>query len=200
MLNIMVIIIVIAYIVRLTKRTYRRNRYNPEQTTFEYNQESTTQNETNNGKKNYIEGYQQKWLLSYNEKAAYKIIKQVAEEKGYTVFAKVRLLDLVEPKIENRKDQSYLWKIQAKHVDFVICDEKMVARWIIELQDSSHAKENRIERDNLVKAILTNCKYKILMTYAANKEEIEKFLNNKPKIQAHNIPDTEELENNTVTK
>lgn len=77
---------------------------------------------------NYKDGYKTKKLLSKHETDAYDIIKRVADEKGYTVFTKVRLLDLVEPK-EIRDDfKAYLWKIQAKHVDFVVCDRELAAK------------------------------------------------------------------------
>ncbi len=76
--------------------------------------------------------------LCYNEKDAYKKLKNIVEQRGYTVFAKVRLFDLVEPIKDNPKYKTFLYKIQAKHVDFVLADEKLVARYIIELDDSSH--------------------------------------------------------------
>ncbi len=182
MLKIILVIVIIVFVVKKAKEYSNSGNYKNNQPKYEWIEATQEQGETTSKKgKNYINGYQTKWLLSYNEKAAYRTIKEVAEEKGYTVFTKVRLLDLVEPRDSNKKDQSYMWKIQAKHVDFVICDKNLVAKWIIELQDSSHKNGDRIERDNLVKAILTNCNYKILMTYSASKEEINTFLDGKPK-------------------
>ena len=180
----MIVIIIIAYVVQYGRRITQKKNNQNNQPKYEWEQETPTQIETKTENNKYINGYQPKWLLSYNEKAAYKTIKQITDEKGYTVFTKVRLLDLVEPRESNRKDQSYLWKIQAKHLDFVICDKNLVAKWVIELQDNSHKKSDRIERDNLVKAILTSCNYKILMTYTATKEEINTFLSQPPKIRA----------------
>lgn len=178
MFQILLIIAIIIYVVgNINKKTSKTN-YKEYQPQYEWSQQ---QSKENNNEKNYIDGYQKTPLLSKHEADAYKRIKEAAEEKDYTVFTKVRILDLVEPKTKYRKEQAYLWKIQAKHVDFVVCDEKMVAKWIIELQDSSHEREDRIERDNLVKAILSNCNYKILMTYTADKEEIRRFLDRPPK-------------------
>ena len=98
--------------------------------------------------------YQRNWLFSYNEKDAYQKLKPIAEELGYTVFAKVRLLDLVTPIKGNPKYKTYFYKIQAKHVDFVLCDEKLVARCVIELDDKSHDTEERQKRDNFVDEVL----------------------------------------------
>lgn len=110
-----------------------------------------------------IEGaYQKSWLFTYNEKDAYNKLKPIAQELGYTVFAKVRLLDLLEPSKGNPKYKTYFYKIQSKHVDFVLCDEKLVARYIIELDDSSHNAESRKKRDEFVDKVVTSVGYKII--------------------------------------
>ena len=77
--------------------------------------------------------YQKKWLLTYNEKDAFKKIKAVTDEISCYTFSKVRLLDLLEPVKGNTKYKTYFYKVQAKHVDFVILDEKLVARCVVEL-------------------------------------------------------------------
>ena len=183
MIEILIIAIIIVLLVRknTNKSTKKSNKQTPlyewpPQQTTQTEQEITQEEPKEGTGKDYRNGYQAKWLLTYNEKNAYKNIKEIADAKKYTVFTKVRLLDLVEPKSTNRTDQSYLWKIQAKHVDFVVCNENLVAKWIIELQDNSHKATNRAERDTLVKDILTACDYKVLMTYGATKEELNNFL------------------------
>lgn len=122
--------------------------------------------------------YQRKWILTYNEKDAYRKIKEITDKYGYTLFTKVRLFDLIEPVRGNPKYKTNLYKIQAKHVDFVICDEKLVARYVIELDDNSHNSEKRRQRDEFVNAVLTSTGYKILHVRAIKNEEIEAFLQN----------------------
>lgn len=122
--------------------------------------------------------YQRKWILTYNEKDAYRKLKTITNKFGYTLFAKVRLFDLIEPVRGNPKYKTNLYKIQAKHVDFVVCDEKLVARYIIELDDNSHNSEKRKQRDEFVNAVLTNTGYKILHVKTIKDEEIEAFLQN----------------------
>lgn len=122
--------------------------------------------------------YQKSWLFSYNEKDAYAKLKPIAEELGYTVFAKVRLLDLLEPVRGNPKYKTYLYKIQAKHVDFVLCDAKLVARYIIELDDSSHDTARRKERDAFVDEVVQSVGYQIIHVRAIDKsirQQIEKL-------------------------
>jgi len=106
--------------------------------------------------------YHKRWLFSYNEKNAYDKLKPIAEELGYTIFAKVRLLDLLEPVKGTQKYKTYLYKIQAKHVDFVLCDQKLVAKHIIELDDSSHDRPDRQQRDQFVDQVLESVGYNII--------------------------------------
>nr|WP_326171397.1 DUF2726 domain-containing protein [uncultured Oscillibacter sp.] len=127
---------------------------------------------------NIERAYQKKWILTYNEKDAYRKIKEITDKLGYTLFTKVRLFDLIEPVRGNPKYKTNLYKIQAKHVDFVICDEKLVARYVIELDDNSHNSEKRRQRDEFVNAILISTGYKVLHVRAIKTEEIEAFLHN----------------------
>lgn len=120
--------------------------------------------------KDYSNEYKPKYVLTTNEKKAFQIINEVANELGYTVLAKVRLYDLIEPKDRNNKGAQ--WKIQAKHVDYVICDKKLIARYIIELNDNSHNREDRKERDKFVTTTLRNCGYKVLNTKYIEKESL----------------------------
>ncbi len=121
MLEILLVILIIVFIVKkVNNNSETRHNKNKQPQYYDSPYETEPQIDVNVEKgKDYKNGYQPKWLLTYNEKSAYKTIKQVTDEKGYTVFTKVRLLDLVEPRDSNRKDQSYLWKIQAKHVSCI---------------------------------------------------------------------------------
>jgi len=120
--------------------------------------------------------YQKKWLLTYNEKDTYKALKEICEQNQLHLMTKVRLLDLVEPIKGNPKYKSYLYKIQAKHIDFVICDEKLVARCMIELDDNSHTQTDRIARDQFVDEVLQSVGYKILHIKAVTDQTKEEIL------------------------
>ena len=119
--------------------------------------------------------YQKSWLFTYNEKDAYQKLKPIADKLGYTIFAKVRLLDLLEPVKGNKKYKAYFWKIQAKHVDFVLCDQKLVAKYIIELDDSSHDTKDRKERDNFVDEVVESVGYKIIHVRAITDDIINQL-------------------------
>ncbi|NCB74177.1 MAG: DUF2726 domain-containing protein [Clostridia bacterium] len=115
-----------------------------------------------NDKFDYTKGYKSKWLFSNHEKEAFHKIKAITDSMELYLFAKVRLFDLLEPKENIENKLGHQGKIQAKHVDFVICDKELVAKVIIELDDDSHNAKERIERDNFVDAVLLNCGYKVL--------------------------------------
>lgn len=121
----------------------------------------------------YNKAYQKKWLLTTSEKAFYRQLSSFAAKKNITVFTKVRLLDLVEPIPNQPRYKTYFYKVQAKHVDFVLCDTKLVARYIIELDDNSHNTPDRMKRDQFVDLVLQAVGYKVLRLNAFDEHRIE---------------------------
>ena len=91
------------------------------------------------------------------------------------ILAKIRLADLIEVNQGTNEWNKYFAKIKSKHIDFAIADNMKIIV-IIELDDKSHEKQNRIERDEFVDAALTKTGYKIIRTLG-NTEEIEKYIN-----------------------
>ncbi len=113
---------------------------------------------------NYSECYQSRYLLTKNEWYAYKQLKEIADKKGYIICPKVRLLDIIEPRHGTKKYMSSLGKIQSKHIDFLICDQNLYIKAVLELDDNSHNRIDRIERDNFVNDILKSVGYKVIHT------------------------------------
>lgn len=69
----------------------------------------------------------------------------------WEIFAMVRIADIlrVEKGVKNRR--SWVNKILAKHIDFVLCNPNSLEIVMgIELDDSSHQRADRIERDRFV--------------------------------------------------
>lgn len=188
-LIIIALIVGIIYTTRKTKTT--KERFTPRTETSKQLTETPQQHydqeiedgltEINNMVEsiNYIkQAYEPKWMFTMNEKPAYYKLQKIAKERDMIVFAKVRLFDLVEPIKKHPKYKTNLYKIQAKHVDFVIAKNNLVAKYIIELDDSSHNTKERKERDNFVDMVLTSCGYKVLRTREINEEEVTNFLKN----------------------
>lgn len=112
----------------------------------------------------YSNAYQPKYLLTKNEWVQYKKLKAIADVKGYVICPKVRLFDIIEPQKGHAKYKTLMYKIQAKHVDFLICDQNMHIKVVIELDDKSHDQKNRKERDSFVDLILRSVGYKVIHT------------------------------------
>ncbi|MGN0977996.1 MAG: DUF2726 domain-containing protein [Faecousia sp.] len=117
----------------------------------------------------YSNSYQAKYLLTNNEWHQYQKLKEIADVKGYVICPKVRLLDFIEPKRGEKKYKTLLYKIQAKHVDFLICDANMTIKAVVEIDDSSHERKDRKDRDEFVDLILRSVGYKVIHTrYVTN--------------------------------
>lgn len=67
---------------------------------------------------------------------------------------------------------SALGKIQSKHVDFVICDQNLYIKAIIELDDNSHDQPDRRERDKFVDDVLSSVGYTVIHTRAVTEETL----------------------------
>ena len=83
----------------------------------------------------------------------------------YRVFSKVRLADIVQPAKTGDKRAWYaaFGVIKSKHVDFAVCDpDTLEFRLIVELDDKSHDRSDRAERDQKVDDILAQANLPIL--------------------------------------
>lgn len=71
----------------------------------------------------------------------------------YRVFGKVRIADVVgvSEHFSGSERQKRLSRITSKHLDFVLCDPDTLSPvCALELDDSSHQRQNRIDRDEFV--------------------------------------------------
>lgn len=125
-------------------------------------------NKTSTKRTDYSNCYQRKYLLTKNEWYAHKKLRELADPKGLIICPKVRLLDIIEPRKGEKDYKALFYKIQAKHVDFVICDSNMKILAILELDDSSHDQKDRQNRDQFVDEILESVGYKVIRTKYIN--------------------------------
>ena len=121
-----------------------------------------------------IKSYRPRYLLSLNEKSQYNYLKPITDKLNLTLFIKIRLADIIEP--ANKKDYSAFNKIKSKHVDFVVCSSNLKIVTVIEIDDNSHKKSNRIDRDSFVDTILNNCGINIIHSYNLTTSNIEEQL------------------------
>jgi hypothetical protein len=101
-------------------------------------------------------------LLTRNEQPLYHwLIKTLSQR--YAIFAKVRLTDVIDVKKGTESFKSHWNRINAKHVDFLLCDPKsFVPVAAVELQDASHNRADRQERDVFVRDALAAAGVKLI--------------------------------------
>ena len=93
-----------------------------------------------------------KFFFSAAERSFYEILRRLTPD--HTVFAKVRMCDVVAVSKESGAWRASHNRIQSKHLDFLICDATLAPVVAIELDDSSHARADRTARDQFVDATL----------------------------------------------
>lgn len=103
------------------------------------------------------------FLLTEAERKFYLVLSEIIGN-DYLIFSKVRMADLLYlPKMNSSDYYHYQNKIQSKHVDFLICDKENIRPLlVIELDDSSHLKVDRVLRDTLVDKIFESAQMPIL--------------------------------------
>ncbi|MEE0022513.1 DUF2726 domain-containing protein [Ruminococcus sp.] len=126
--------------------------------------------------------YKKKYLLTKNEYSFYQKIKPIIQEKNLRILCKIRLADLIEPAVNKNQKEWYAAfnRIKSKHIDFAIATDDMKVIALIELQDGTHQKSDRKERDAFVNTSVANAGYTLLSVYnnADGLKQLEEFLNN----------------------
>lgn len=95
-------------------------------------------------------------FLSAAELSYFKVLQTVVGTRG-VLFTKVGLRDLFYVKLEDRSEfRTYTNKIDRKHVDFLLCDSVTLRPILgIELDDKSHQRADRQERDAFVDEVFS---------------------------------------------
>jgi len=105
-------------------------------------------------------------LLTAAERSFYGVLCQGLDSR-YQIFAKIRLSDLVEVRWGSQGAQGHKNRINQKHVDFVLCTANdLTPQLVIELDDSSHTRRDRQERDAFIDAALAAAGLPILHVQA----------------------------------
>lgn len=98
---------------------------------------------------NYKNIYSKKeYLLTNNELKFYKLLKIVTDKNNLNLFSQVALYEIVNS--VNIKDFN---KIKSKTIDFVITDVNGKILICLELDDPTHLKAKRQERDNFIETL-----------------------------------------------
>src|SRR5207248_10356175 len=127
-----------------------------------------------------------KYFFSAAERSFYEILKRLASAE-HTVFAKVRLADLVCVSKGADAWQSHFNRINRNHLDFVLCNRDLAPVVAIELDDSSPDEEDRDSRDKFVDQVLAAAALPILHLRAKrayNLDEVRRILSPYVQVQS----------------
>lgn len=107
------------------------------------------------------------WLLTPTERGFYYALRQAAGVE-FVIFCKVRLADIIHVRPGPGFWQA-MRPICMKHLDFVLCDPMTMRPVLaIELDDPSHERPDRAERDRFVEAALAAAQFPLIRFPASN--------------------------------
>lgn len=134
--------------------------------------------------------YEKTYLLTKAEYAFYRILKNKCDNSNMIICTKVRLEDFIKV-TEKQQYMKYRGYIKSRHVDFLICDDKLNIKFGIELDDNSHnnSETKRIDefKDNLFKKI-TIPLYRVKMSNGMYEKEIDSIINKINSIENNILP------------
>jgi hypothetical protein len=89
--------------------------------------------------------FRRRYLLTNSERHFYEMLRGVVRD--HLILAKVRLADLVDADERHPRWQANFNRVCSKHIAFVICDALFRPIIAVELDGSSHEREDRRKRD-----------------------------------------------------
>lgn len=104
-------------------------------------------------------------FLSPAELSFYQVLRTCLDQQQVVISPKVRLGDLffVSRGVKGSERRVAYNRIAKKHVDFVLCDPRSMRPLLgIELDDSSHQRSDRAERDCFVDRVFDTAKLPLL--------------------------------------
>ena len=116
------------------------------------------------------------YLLTKGERAFLAVLERALPRggDGVRVMCQIRLADLLYVAKGTEQSQSHRNRIDRKTVDFVICDEQALRPMlVIELDDATHERADRVGRDEFVDRALAAAGLAILHVRAARGYDVE---------------------------
>ncbi len=122
----------------------------------------------------YKYSYQSKqWFMSKSEHDTFDALVQ-SIGNDYHIFPQVKLDKILDWKGNGKSTMYAMRHINQKSVDYLLCDKKYInPRLAIELDDSTHERNDRQERDAEVQAIFKEAKFPLLRITRSDIASIE---------------------------
>ena len=116
--------------------------------------------------------YEKRPLLTDNEQELYSVLEPIVRDLGLLLLVKMRMADIMGVRENARDYMGAFNRIKAKHTDFVLCDPVTLEVLVgIELDDQSHLRADRMERDAFVDAAFKACGIPLLHVWNPITEE-----------------------------
>ncbi len=113
-------------------------------------------------------------ILTPTEAEFFRCLEPCIPSSDYRLFTKVRLADIFDVNEDSGKNQAAFNRINAKHVDFLLCDaQTLVVVAGIELDDSSHTKHRAKKNDTFKDTLFESCKIPLIRIRAQRQYDPE---------------------------
>lgn len=122
--------------------------------------------------------YKKKYLLTKTEYTFYNILKRKCDSKNMLICPKVRMEDFLQV-TDTENKMKYRGYIKSRHIDFILCDNKLNMIAGLELDDRSHQQEKAKEADQFKDAVFQKINtplYRVAVGADYN-EELDNILN-----------------------
>lgn len=169
-LSLIIIVLIILFIMERNKSNLKKNNTKPNEKILDIDKKL----------EHYYPYKKVDLLLTKAEQNFFLVLSMAISDKNYYICPKVRLADIIQ--VDSKDNyQSYFNKIKSKHIDYVICDRttfKII--YAIELDDTSHNLEHRINRDDFILNALSNADIELIrfkVNYSYKVSEIKEKLN-----------------------
>ena len=111
-------------------------------------------NSSSREKEQYYPYHKRNYFMTAAEYAFFKVLQEAVQDKYYIV-PQVTLSNLVDVNDGYKWNKSYRSKIDKKSVDFVLFNKAGYTPCLaIELDDSTHSRGDRMQRDDFVQNVL----------------------------------------------
>lgn len=121
--------------------------------------------------------YEKRKILTDAEQSFYQKLKELVADRYY-IFPQIHLANLLTVKAQGKNWKKLFNKVIQKSVDFVLVDKvTFETKLVIELDDHTHLRKNRVDRDSFVDSSLKSAGIAIIHVKEHNLEEISQIIN-----------------------
>lgn len=120
--------------------------------------------------------YETRKILTEAEQSFYKKLKELVADRYY-IFPQIHLASFLTVKAQGKNWKRLFNKVIQKSVDFVLVDKlTFETKLVIELDDHTHLRKDRVDRDSFVDSSLKSAGIAIVHVKEHNIDEILNFL------------------------